>query len=239
MNEINTQNNNLKEQILNKIKSGEVAMRPKAYFVCKVFLLMFVSFLTFIVSVILVSYLLFSIRVGGGIFLLGFGTRGFYEFILIFPWILLLINILLLLILDSLLKRFKFGYNRPMLYLFLVTLTAITFLASLINFTPFHKELMSRAEGQKLPMVGGFYKGLRVSHKGQGIFRGKVASTSVNSFTLERNEYDVGLEDMPIKVFVPPGMDMRDILKVGDQVFIAGDLVNSEIRAYGITIVRE
>ncbi len=235
MNETTSQNYNIKEKILKKIETGEVAMRPKAFFMLKVFLLLFIVLLTFIASILLVSYLLFSISVGGGIFLLGFGTKGFYEFILVFPWILLLINIGLLVILDLLLKRFKFGYNRPILYLFLISLVAITLFGFLINFTPFHSKLMHRAEGKRLPMFGGFYSGLRGSHKGQGIFRGIVASTSVDTFTLKRNDYDIDLDDFPIKVLTPPGMKVLSLLQVGDQVFIAGDLINGEIHAYGIT----
>ncbi len=239
MNETNPQNNNLKDQILKKIKSGEVAMRPRAYFVAKVLLVSFVVFITFITSALLISYILFSIKAQGGIFLLSFGTRGFYEFILVFPWILLLINIFLLIVLDLLLKHFKFCYNRPLLYVFLISLTTITVFGSLVNYTSFHQAMMSRAESQKLPMFGGFYKGLRGSHKNQGIFRGEVASTSVGSFTLKRNIYDDDLEDLPIQVFVPNGLDVSLMLRVGDQVFIAGDIVEGDIHAYGITIVNQ
>ena len=234
MNDTKPQNNSLTEQILKKIEVGEVSMKPKAYFIARVGLLMFVLVLTFLTSALLISYILFSIKAGGKIFLLGFGTRGLFEFVLMFPWLLLVINVILLLFLDSLLKHFKFAYNRPILYLFLGTLVVITLFGSLINFTPFHGSMMHRAEKRSLPMFGSLYSDIRKSHRENGIFRGIVATVSTSTFTIRHNDYDIDVDDSQLKVFTPSNVDISGLLHIGDEVFVAGDVINSEIHAYGI-----
>ncbi len=233
----NIQSNNLKDQILQKIKSGEVHMKPKYYFVLRVVALAVTIFLTVILSIILVSYVLFSINVSGQFFLLGFGARGFYQFLMALPWFILVLDILLVVFLDWLLKSFRFGYNSPILILFVITLVSITALATLLNFTSFHRALMQRAERNGLPIAGGFYIGLRGSHGSHGMFRGEIVSIEgTTTFYIKRNDFDRDMtSDDTIEVFTPDHMDVYSTsLSPGDQVFIAGDKIPSGIRAYGI-----
>ena len=137
--ETTSQNNSLESRILKKIKSGEIHMRPKAFFILKISLLVFVALLTFITSVLLWSFIIFSIKVEGHLYLLGFGSYGLHHLMLIFPWFLFFGNVVLLLFLDWLLKLFKFGYHRSLVYLFLGTLFIITILGLIVNITHFHR----------------------------------------------------------------------------------------------------
>jgi lysylphosphatidylglycerol synthetase-like protein (DUF2156 family) len=140
--------NDIKNQILEKIKSGEVNMKPKYYFILKLVALALTVFLTFILSTMLVSYVIFSIKISGQVFLLGFGAKGLYHFFIALPWFILFLDLVLIFFLDWLLKSFKFGYNSSVMFLFVVTLVSITVLASLINSTSFHRDMMIRAEGR-------------------------------------------------------------------------------------------
>ena len=234
-NENITQNNNLKEKIFQKIKAGEVTMTSKYYFYCKVALLVFVIFITLLISAFLISYIMFSLRTGGHLFLLGFGSKGLYEFFIIFPWLILLVDIALLLFLDWLLKSFRFGYNSPIIYLFLGSFVVITSLGTLLTFTPLHKSMMRRAEDKGLPMMGGYYGQVRRSHSEQGIFRGTVVSIEGNTLLLGPNPYDKDPHmNRQITVVGPEGMDLSTILNIGDEVFVAGNATNSQIWAYGV-----
>jgi hypothetical protein len=231
--------NNLKQQILEKIQKGELTMRPKAFFVAKIVVLSILIFITFILSVFLVSYTFFSLREGGHIFLLGFGGRGFFEFFLLFPWIILLVDVGLIILLDWLLKRFRFAYHNPMLYLFIGSLLVITVFGSIVDMTSFHKRILIMAEGQRFPVpgVGGFYSGLRRSREDEGLFRGEVTELSTSSFMMENAHFDPG-EDKFYHVFTPDGFDIVTFIHEGDQVFVAGDVLpNGEIRAYGVRTV--
>lgn len=236
MNEENKQQNNIKDEILQKIKSGQVSMRPKYYFLIKLVVLAFVTFVTFVLSAVIVSYVIFSIKASGQTNLLNFGPRGFYHFLLALPWLILFIDVFLIIVLDWLLKSFRFGYNSSVLFLLVVTMVSITVLATLINYTSFHRSLLHRAENKNLPLAGGFYMGIRMSHGNQGMFRGEVVSiVSTSTFFIKHNDFDNDTKDSLIEVFVPQGSDVFTLfLKNGDKVFIAGDKIPSGIRAYGI-----
>ena len=235
MENIETQKNNLKNAILEKIKSGEVKMRPKAYFIVKVGSLMLVAFLTFVVSVLLISYTLFSLHVGGQIFLLGFGARGFYEFLIVFPWILVLIDLALLLFFDYLMKKFKFGYGSPIVYLFLGSIGLIIIFGVLLNLTSFHRGLLDRAEHKHLPFMGGFYNDLKQSHKEYGIFQGQIVSLATSSFSFQYIDNDPETDDPIVNVYIPAGFNIESILSSGDEVFVAGDMIGTgTIKSYGV-----
>ncbi len=225
--------NNIPGEVLAKIKAGEISMRPKNYFIFQLCLLIGVLFLIVVTSTFLISYILFSLKAGGQLFLLSFGTRGLYQFLTAFPWFLLCINALLLLFLDWLLKSFRFGYNSPIIYLFLATLFISTFLGWLINFTSVHSALMHRAEDKHLPFGGGFYSGLGKSHSNKGMFQGEVVAIEGKNFFLRHDDYDINGGIHVMKVSLGADIDISG-LEVGDEVFVAGDLVNNEIIAYGL-----
>ncbi len=227
-----TTKENIKGEVLKKIISGEVAMKPKYYFVLKLCLLVLLVALVFLSSIFLLSYIIFNVRIGGEVFLLGFGKQGLYHFIVAFPWIMLILTTILLLTLDWLLKSFRFGYESPILYLFLFTLVIMTLLGSVINFTSFHKGLMQQAERSKLPFGGGFYDGLRKSHEDRGIFRGEVMSVEEKGFNMKHRDEHI------IRVITPLNMNLS-VLNEGDNVFVAGELINGEIRAYGVRKLAE
>lgn len=230
------QNMDIKNAVFEKIESGEVSMRSKNFFLFKVILLIFTVIVALIVSSLLVSYILFSITVGGHINLLGYGAKGIYEFFMVFPWIIFLVDVALLLFIDWQLKSFRFGYNSPVIYLFLGTFMIITIFGSLINFTSFHMGMMRRAEDRRLPVAGSLYSGLRRSHSSYGIYRGTVEAVDGNVITLLHNDDDSDLDDGLIRVVAPAGINLSNMVKVGDDVFVAGDATtSSQIQAYGIT----
>ena len=116
-----SQNNSLKNKVLGKIQAGEIHMKSKSYFVLRVILTIFVVLLILIISGLIISFILFSLKTSGRLFLLDFGMRGVMGFAFGFPWLLLFVDIVLLVILDYMLKSFRFGYHSPVVYLFLGT----------------------------------------------------------------------------------------------------------------------
>lgn len=223
---------NIKNEILGKIKSGEIQMKSKAHFMLKIALLFFVIVAIFVISTFLISYILFSLRAGGQVALLSFGARGLYHFILALPWFLLSINIFLLIILDWLLKSFEFGYKSPIIYLFVGTLVVTTGVATLVNMTPFHGKMLMRSE-QNHPPIPGFYSGIRRTHKEAGNFRGFVKTIDGDMFIIDYSPYDVG-SSSATRVLAMPDSHIEDYLVVGDYVFVAGSIDGDVIRAYGI-----
>ncbi len=227
-----TQQLNIKDQILKKIESGEIHMKSKTYFVFRLGLLAVLICLIFAVSIFLLSLVLFNININGNLFLLGFGAKGFYNFFLALPWLLLIINVSLILFLDQLLKSFKFGYKSPIMYLFIGTFIFITILSTLVNLTSFHGKIAKRAHDNKLPLGNSFYGGM-APRPYSGTFKGTILFIEENTFDMSYVPHRGGSLQVA-KVIAMPDVEVGKFLKTGDVVFVAGTLFDGKIKAYGI-----
>lgn len=229
-----SQQNIVRKNVLEKIRTGDVHMKSGARFVVQVAVLIVVAGLVLITSSVLASYIFFSLRVSGHQFLLGFGFAGVVLFLALFPWILSLVDIVLLFLFDWLLKRFKFGYRTPIVFLLLLTAVATIIVGFVINLTPLHSSLLIRAEDGDLPIIGNFYENLRHPANDRGVFRGAIISINGNSFVIKHDDFDIDIDDGTRVVVAPDGFDVVSMLRVGDRVFVAGTFVNNELHAYGV-----
>ena len=116
MNNTPSQHDHFKDAVLEKIRKGEVQMRPKAYFILKILLLIITILCILITSSLLISFIFFSIRISGKFFLLDFGVRGVLGFLVHFPWKILMVEVILIILLEWLLKNFKFGYRNSFIH---------------------------------------------------------------------------------------------------------------------------
>ena len=244
MNEQNPQQNNdnatLQKNILDKIRNDEVTMRSKNYFAFKVVLLVIVAVLVLLTSSLLVSFIFFSVSVSGRLLLLGFGWRGFEVFFITFPWGTLLIDIIFVVLLESLLKKFQFGYRNPILYTLGSILLITVFIGIVIEKTPFHDSLLHREETQTLPpVIGSFYIDVKRPPHERGVFRGTVASIDGNTFVLQSGDIDPDLDDatssLSLRVVLGSNVMASSLVSVGETIFVAGNITNGNIYPYGIT----
>src|SRR5580698_7616507 len=101
-------NNEIETTLLEKIKANQVHMKSKSYFMVKAILFMVLLVLTLIMSALVLSYIIFSLSVSGHLFLLGYGAQGIGAFLTLFPWLLLIIDLLFIFLLDRFLRYFRF-----------------------------------------------------------------------------------------------------------------------------------
>ncbi len=231
-------NPSAKDRVLAKIREGRIAMRSKLSFTFEAFLAGFVALVILAVSVAIVSFILFGLRVNGHESLLSFGPRGVGAFFAIFPWPLLVLDVLLVLFLETLLRRFKFGYRSPMLYLlFGVAVVAIAAGLALDRGTPFNDNLLDRADhGGLPPPFGEIYEHVRATAPhDHGIYRGVVIGVAASSLTV-RSDDRTGATSSTYTVMLPPRIATSS-LQVGDRVYVAGDADDGVIRAFGIRVL--
>lgn len=232
INEVKIQNN-IEEEVLKKIECGDVKMKPKSYFLVKAIILILFTFSIFVLTTVLVSFIIFTLLNRGDLFLLGFGGKGLYKFILMFPWYLLVVNAVLLILLDYLIRRFRFGYNSPVIYLFLGTLVFVTTFSYVINYTSIHRMLYGFASRNNLPYAGMMYDRMRIIHNEDGVFRGVVTSIGDDYIIVKPANFQNHSE--LIKVYAPEGIDLKNFVKVGEEIYIAGDIATgTEVLPYGI-----
>ncbi len=227
----NQQQNTIKDQILHKIKTQELSMRPKSSFVWKVALITFIAIVIFCISVFICNFILFHIIESGRGALLGFGPRGYLVFLKFFPWTLLFADIALIIGLNYLLKTFEFSYKRPGIYLaagLVVVVLASGLIVSMS--TPLNKELQRQSEMGHLPRpVGELYTQARRPPREKGICECRVLAVSENTITVQDIHNEL---NMPVTIQLPP--EFPHDFETGSVLFIAGDLLNGEIRPFGI-----
>ena len=237
------ENNNLQQNILEKIKAGDIKMRSKSYFIVHLVLLIVLAILVLFTSAFLVSFIFFSIHMSGRFFLLGFGWRGLGVFLLTFPWSILLIDIVFILALEWLLKRFQFIYRSPLVYTLggvaLVTLAT----GFVINVTPLHDVLFRQEQQGPVPVIGGFYDRIQRPPHESGVFRGTVMSLSGNTFVIANADQDNDADSMfplgasstaLLTIILNPQTQASTLVATSDVVFVAGDIQGSTMHAYGI-----
>ncbi len=230
-------NESLKDKLMKEIKSGEVAMTPRVYFTLQWAALVGTIAAILVVTVFIVNFIFFSIRLNTSEQLLGFGPQGFGAFLHFFPWPLALLDVALVFLLQWLLRGFKFGYRIPLLYL----IGGLIVGAGLIGFaldraTPFNDRL-HEGRGRLPGPMRGFYDGAKRPHKGSGICRCTILAIQGNTLIVEDTRpLEEGGATTTLTVVIPPDTRRATTtdLSVGDIVFIAGEEEGGVIEAFGI-----
>lgn len=224
----------LREQVLEKIEQGSVRMRPRLYFILKTIATLVAATAVLLLSSLIFSFLLFTIIEGGEHFLLGFGSKGITTFFLVFPWALLALDIVAVLVLRFLLRGFRTIYRLPFaMVLGLLMVGSIAF-ALLINLTPLHGILYERADTEDLSFLDSFYENIRVPNEQYGEFRGIIDTIDGRTITITHDDGDSDEDDGVRVITVPDAIDISTF-KTGDEIYVAGDDDDDDdvIEAYG------
>jgi len=225
----------IQQKVFERIRGGKARVHTRAYFAARIILTAAVALLALAVSTFVLSFILFSVHESGEQFLLGFGGRGVATFLALFPWLLLIADIVLLFVLEWLLQGFKWGYRFSLLSVFLTVLILSAALATLLSFTPLHRALLDRADRNDLPVVGNMYENIRSSHGAQGVFRGTITSIRGNEIVITHDDGDHDEDDGTWTVTLP----QRGVpaLSIGDRVYVFGSSNGQSVEAYGIQML--
>lgn len=150
------QEKNFKEQLLKKIETDNRKAYSKAHFTLRMILLIVLAVLILLVSICLFSYICFNVRMGGHQSLLGFNPTGISLFFQFFPWTLFIIDAILVGVLVSLLRKFRFGYRVPVLYLLLILFVATSITGYAVYRTGFDEMVLKQANQNYLPLSGNY-----------------------------------------------------------------------------------
>ena len=151
----------IKNEVLKKIRSHEVVMKPRIYFTLRVVAasLLSLGILTF--SILVFNFISFALRMSLSD-IPGPWDGGIGFFLQAFPWVFLSIDIALIAALSALLKQFRFGYSIPTLHLVCaVVLVTVVVGTALDRGTPLNDRLLERDNAHHLPPpFDGLYRGV-------------------------------------------------------------------------------
>ncbi len=212
-------------------------MRPRAYFIAKVAVLALVALAIVLVSIFLLNFILFSIRISSQDALLGFGARGLAAFFALFPWGLLIIDVLLIAGAQWLLREFKAGYKLPISFVLMGLLAAVIVGGALLDRAGLNDRLLDRFDRDELHgPLGDLYGSARIlPPPGQGVCQCVITAIDGNMLHVQ------DLRSAAMLTVIIPSNDPHATtsgLSVGDVVFVAGDGDGDEddlvIKAFGI-----
>jgi hypothetical protein len=232
---MNTPNNNqLRDQVLARIKSGSVKMKPRFRFVLRALLLISGLVIAALLVLYLISFVFFMWRANSVWLTPAFGLRGLGIFIMSLPWVLLLFIIFFVLILEILVRHFSFGYRRPLLYSVFGILMVLGLTGFILAQTPLHRGLWESAENEQLPLAGPLYRGLR-GDLPDDLHNGIVLTQTEQGFDMQSFEEEILSVQISQQTRLPFGAEFIP----GDMVMVIGDLEDGVIKAFGVREINQ
>lgn len=231
---------NSSRQIIEKIKSGQVKVRPRALFVFKDIILAVAAVLCFLAVVFLASFTLFVVRSNGAWLLTSFGWPGVRIFLISLPWVLFLVAAFFIFLLEYLLKRSGFVWRRPLIYSLAVILAVVTAGSFLAAATPLHLRAYQSAVQRRLPLAGPLYLSYGFSPPPR-VWSGTI--TNLKEMP-EPDEFQIempGGQRLKVELATSTGCKVikKDRIGKEDLIMVVGEQEGEKIRAWGIRQIQD
>lgn len=217
--------NNLSDILQNKIKSGEIKMKPKIYFITKLVLLALATIIITFFALFVASFIFFTLRASGILHLPAFGFIGIKILFLSLPWLLILGLFALIVTSELFAKHFPFIYKRPFFYSSLAIILIIFVGGFLIDNSGFHTNMFIKAREGNLPVAGQIYK-IYGAPDFKEMHYGIVSEVLEQNFKIETPRQ----EELSVSVGKNTRMPKEEI-KENDAIMILGKKTDKTIAA--------
>jgi len=128
-------NNNLEDEIMKKIKGGQIKLKSKYIFLAEKLGLGSAFLLSVVLAILFFSLLLFYLRVSDNLIYLSFGSSGVLAWLESFPYLLVISFVIFILFSVYLLKKTDLSYKKPFVYFLLALLIFVILSGSVLAFT--------------------------------------------------------------------------------------------------------
>lgn len=217
--------------VINTIKSGEIRMHSRSYFIARTLLAVVSAVLVFFFILFISTFIIFALQENGGFFATGFGPVGWLIFLGSLPWSLLLLSIALILVLWLLLRRYAIVYHQPFLYILLILIVVISLACFFFSAGAIHGGIYRYVSRNPIPVVTGVYEFETAPMN--GIYRGEVVMLATSSFVLED-----ALGQTSTVFIIPAASSELEELGPGDYVIIYGrGVATATIQASGVETI--
>lgn len=130
---INNNENKIETSVVEAIKAGKVAMKPKWHFMLKTAFTVLVSLILFLVLIYLISFIGLIIHEKHLFDIFNLGPRGLYDFMFSLPWIVVFLSIIFVIVFYILIKKYAFVYEKPFIYSFFGLIFLTIFIGCIIH----------------------------------------------------------------------------------------------------------
>lgn len=217
-----------KDTIIDKIKSGEVAMKPKWYFVLRAFLFLCSMLFVALISVYLLTFIVFALHKTGVWFTPSFGMRGLMFLVVSSPWVLILVLFMFLGLLYVLVTHYSFSYRKPLVYSMIGSVLFVIAISSFVAQTSIHDRVQTFVEAHQVPGFTTLYDAVG-KERPAGIAVGTISELVENGFVLQ-----VDGELVTIKIGLLTRQPTGKEYSIGDKVMVLGKKTDTTMQAFGI-----
>jgi hypothetical protein len=217
------------DNLLEQIKSGEIKMRPRSYFIAKATLQLIALLLAALLAVFFLSFLVFRLKLSGALLMPGFGVGGIKDLLLSLPLFIVVLVLLFLAVFIWFAERYPIAYQRPLLYSLMAIVIMVCGGAVLVYNTPLHPYFFRAFSPPGAPPV---MRMLYLHPRGAEIHNGlvgEIRTVDENMVELLGPEDKVYIVLIDPQTFLPAG---RDDWEVGDWLIIRGEITGNRIRAW-------
>jgi len=208
----------VKKEITSKIKSGELKMKPKWYFVMGTALLFQGTLGAVLLGIFVANLCFYNLRNFGPFGYLILGREGFNPFLATFPWRLLLIVGISLIIGFKLLRKYEFSYSRHSVYLFLMLMAAILIAGLLTDLAGFNERFRQNR------FFNPIYSERFLGHNWM---MGEIRQKTQEGFLLETPQGDIVQIKINRQTLAPHGREFDE----GKRVRLVGEYYDSASRS--------
>ncbi|MFZ3019946.1 MAG: hypothetical protein WA051_00245 [Minisyncoccia bacterium] len=227
--ENNKKENKILNTVLREIKEGKLSMKPKWHFIVKTIFGVLAVFLSLSILLYITSFVSFAIKTNGAVFAPEFGFRGIGIFLMAVPWLLILVGVISIVLVESLIRRYSFGYKKPIVYSLLVILVLIVFGNLIDDNLKFHERFSNYAGRRGVPMFKLFYSNFLDKEQWE-IHMGLISTSTNGGFILEtRNEGNLNIQINP-DTKIQPGLELINDIAV----VVFGERVENTVQAIGV-----
>ena len=184
----------ISQNVVSKIETGELKMRPKVYFVIKTILIVGLLALAFLLALYFGSLIIFILRINDILLFHGMGFQVIRNIFLSFPWYLVFLVFGLVILVEAAAKRFNFVYRKPLIVSLLIILVLVFLSSLLIEKSSLHHSFFRLAEQERLPLAGRMYRDLG-NLEIENVYFGRILEKKDNLWIMELDSgKEVGLK---------------------------------------------
>lgn len=208
------------EKVISKIEKGELKMKPRVYFIVKTTLIIGLLILAFLFVLYFGSLVIFVLRINDIFLFHGMGFQTIRNILLSFPWYLVLLVFILIILIEIISKKFKFIYRKPFILSLFVILILVITSSFLIEKSSLHSSFFRLAEQERLPLAGRMYRDLG-NLEIENVYFGTILEKKDDLWLMK---LDSG-ETVNLKITEKTrGRRIFSEIKEGDKVIVIGEM---------------
>jgi hypothetical protein len=219
-------NTDMEQKVMSEITTGKVKLRSKYVFWAEKFSLGSVFALDLLLAILFFNLVLFYFKASDNLIYLSFGSRGLYAFWESFPYGLVIILIILILIAGLLIKQSDVSYKKPFGYVSVGLIVFIMVLGIILTFTDIAERFEN--ESYTLRPTGLILRRLLqdgFGDRGHSV-AGRVLEVADGYILVQtpRSQVKLDLSNLEMPLEIMPGYFIIAIGQRQDKVFVVRNL---------------